>query len=183
MFILENPRQQLAYRSVSSVPGLGPYGQARVYPGVGENNESNCGKERGDVFPQGCKRVSGIYLGPGLYPEEFLRPTVEFILNVQQDSGEIPWFESGYTDPWDHIEAAMGLSIGGEYAAAKRAYEWLAGVQLDDGSWWASYRGDEIDNSKRRETNFIAYIATGVWHHYLITQDREFLQALIQTAI
>jgi hypothetical protein len=125
--------------------------------------------------------VSGIYLGPGLFPEEFFRPTVEFILNVQQGSGEIPWFESGYTDPWDHIEAAMGLTIGGELAAAKRAYEWLASVQLDDGSWWASYRGDEIDNSKRRETNFIAYIATGVWHHYLITADREFLQVMWPT--
>jgi hypothetical protein len=125
--------------------------------------------------------MSGIYLSRGLFPEEFLRPTVEFILGVQQPSGEIPWFENGYTDPWDHIEAAMGLTIGGEYTAAKLAYEWLASVQLEDGSWWASYRGDEIDNSKRRETNFIAYIATGVWHHFLITEDREFLQALWPT--
>ena len=125
--------------------------------------------------------MSGIYLSKGLFPEDFLRPTVEFILGVQQTSGEIPWFESGYTDPWDHIEAAMGLTIGGEHAAARLAYEWLADMQLEDGSWWASYRGDEVDNSKRRETNFIAYIATGVWHHYLITQDREFLQALWPT--
>jgi len=122
--------------------------------------------------------VSGLYISRGLFPEEFLRPTVEFILGVQQPSGEIPWFESGYTDPWDHIEAAMGLTIGGEHAAAKLAYEWLASVQLDDGSWWASYRGEEIDNSKRRETNFVAYIATGVWHHFLITEDRDFLEAL-----
>lgn len=122
--------------------------------------------------------MSGVYLTQGIFPGEFLRPTVEFILNVQRPSGEIPWFESGYTDPWDHIEAAMGLTIGGEYEAAVRAYKWLADAQLDDGSWWASYRGDEIDNSKRRETNFVAYIATGVWHHYLVTQDRDFLQAL-----
>ncbi len=122
--------------------------------------------------------MSGLYLSRGLFPEEFLRPTVEFILKVQRPSGEIPWFENGYTDPWDHIEAAMGLTIGGEHEAAVRAYKWLAGAQLDDGSWWASYRGDEIDNSKRRETNFVAYIATGVWHHYLVTKDRDFLQAL-----
>ena len=122
--------------------------------------------------------MSGLYLTRGLFPEEFLRPTVEFILRVQQPSGEIPWFEGGYTDPWDHIEAAMGLSIGGEFDAAKRAYRWLATKQLEDGSWWASYRGDEIDNAKRRETNFVAYIATGVWHHYLISEDRQFLQAL-----
>ena len=89
--------------------------------------------------------------------------------------GEIPWFEGGYTDPWDHVESAMGLSIGGEFDAARRAYEWLAEMQLEDGSWWASYRGEEIDNPQRRESNFVAYIATGVWHHYLISQDGDFL--------
>ncbi len=122
--------------------------------------------------------MSGLYLSRGLYPEEFLRPTVQFILDTQRDSGEIPWFEGGYADPWDHVEAAMGLSIGGEYDAARRAYEWLHGLQLTDGSWWASYRGGEVDNSKRRESNFVAYVAAGVWHHYLITEDREFLRAM-----
>ena len=125
--------------------------------------------------------MSGLYLSRGLFPEEFLRPTVEFILDCQQDSGEIPWFEGGYTDPWDHVESAMGLSIAGEIEAAHRAYRWLASMQLEDGSWWASYRGAEIDNTTRRETNFVAYIATGVWHHYLITQDDDFLRELWPT--
>jgi hypothetical protein len=122
--------------------------------------------------------VSGLYLSRGLFPEEFLRPTVDFILEVQQPSGEIPWFESGYTDPWDHVEAAMGLSIAGEYEAAARAYRWLSSMQLVDGSWWASYRGEEIDNRERRESNFVAYVATGVWHHFLVTGDRDFLRAM-----
>jgi hypothetical protein len=122
--------------------------------------------------------MSGLYLSRGLFPEEFLRPTVEFILDCQQPSGEIPWFEGGYTDPWDHVEAAMGLSIGGEHRAAERAYEWLRGIQLADGSWWASYRGEDVDNKERRESNFVAYVATGVWHHYLVTGDREFLVAM-----
>jgi hypothetical protein len=122
--------------------------------------------------------MSGLYLSRGLFPQEFLRPTVQFILDTQLASGEIPWFEGGYADPWDHVEAAMGLSIGGEHEAARRAYEWLASMQLEDGSWWASYRGDEVDNSKRRETNFVAYIATGAWHHYLISGDLDFLRAL-----
>lgn len=120
--------------------------------------------------------MSGLYLSPGLYPADFLRPTVQFILDSQLPSGEIPWFEGGYADPWDHIEAAMGLSIGGEYDAARRAYEWLSGIQLADGSWWASYRGGAVDNTERRESNFVAYIATGVWHHYLVTQDQGFLR-------
>jgi MMP endo-(1,4)-3-O-methyl-alpha-D-mannosidase len=122
--------------------------------------------------------VSGLYLSRGLFPEDFLRPTVQFILDVQHSSGEIPWFEGGYTDPWDHAEAAMGLSIGAEHEAAVRAYQWLADRQLADGSWWASYRGQTVDNSERRETNFVAYIATGVWHHFLISQDHDFLRAM-----
>ncbi len=125
--------------------------------------------------------MSGLYLSRGLFPEEFLRPTVQFILDCQQDTGEIPWFEGGYADPWDHVESAMGLSIAGEFEAACRAYEWLAELQLDDGSWWASYRGQDIDNGQRRETNFVAYVATGVWHHYLISGDATFLRAMWPT--
>jgi hypothetical protein len=125
--------------------------------------------------------MSGLYLSRGLFPEEFLRPTVQFILDCQRPSGEIPWFDGGYTDPWDHVESAMGLAIGGEVDAARRAYEWLASIQLEDGSWWASYRGEEVDNRQRRETNFVAYFATGVWHQYLVTRDREFLAAMWPT--
>jgi hypothetical protein len=125
--------------------------------------------------------MSGLYLSRGLFPHEFLRPTVEFILATQQPSGEIPWFEGGHSDPWDHVEAAMALSIGGEYAAAVAAYRWLAETQLEDGSWWAGYRGAEIDNGERRETNFVAYVATGAWHHYLITEDMAFLEELWPT--
>ncbi|RLQ22140.1 prenyltransferase [Seongchinamella sediminis] len=122
--------------------------------------------------------MSGLYLSRGLFPSDFLRPTVQFIVDTQRPSGEIPWFDGGYADPWDHVEAAMGLSIGGEHDAARRAYEWLYGMQLVDGSWWASYRGEAVDNSERRETNFVAYIAAGVWHHYLISGDRDFLRAM-----
>lgn len=122
--------------------------------------------------------MSGLYLSRGLFPQEFLRPTVEFILDTQENSGEIPWFPGGHSDPWDHVEAAMGLSIGGEYAAAVGAYRWLAATQLSDGSWWAGYRGIEIDNGERRESNFVAYVATGVWHHFLITRDRDFLEEM-----
>ncbi len=125
--------------------------------------------------------MSGLYLSRGLFPHDFLRPTVQFILDTQQASGEIPWFDGGYTDPWDHVEAAMALSIGGEYESAVRAYAWLARIQLDDGSWWAAYRGEAVDNRERRESNFVAYIATGVWHHFLVTGDRSFLDSMWPT--
>lgn len=120
--------------------------------------------------------MSGLYLSRGLYPVEFLKPTVAFILKAQRPWGEIPWFEGGHSDPWDHTEAAMGLSIAGEYAAAESAYRWLADSQLADGSWWRSYRDGQPDNPDRRESNYVAYVATGVWHHYLITRDTAFLK-------
>ena len=112
------------------------------------------------------------------YPEEDLKPTVDYLLASQRDNGEIPWFEGGHTDPWNHTEAAMGLSIAGEYTAAERAYDWLVEEQLEDGSWWASYVNGEPSNITRRETNYVAYLATGVWHHFLITGNRAFVDRL-----
>lgn len=104
-----------------------------------------------------------------------LTSTVDYIRRNQLPNGSIPWFENGKLDPWDHIEAAMGLSIGGDIDAAERAYEWLAKKQLDDGSWWANYCEDEPVDTHHRETNFVAYIATGVWHHFCVTKQHKFL--------
>ena len=116
------------------------------------------------------------FVSTDVYPAQWLRPTVEFLLASQGSDGEIPWFDGGHTDPWDHTEAAMGLSIAGELESAERAYAWLAEQQLEDGSWWACYRGGYPDPAiERRETNYIAYIATGVWHHFLVTGDQRFL--------
>lgn len=120
--------------------------------------------------------MKNLLLSKGFFPETLLRPTVNYILRTQLSSGCIPWFAGGKADPWDHIEAAMGLTIGGEYAAAQRAYEWLVQEQLTDGSWWANYLDEQPVDKNHRETNFIAYIATGVWHYFLITQDQNFLQ-------
>ena len=120
--------------------------------------------------------MNATLLGPGVYPAQWLRPTVEFLRATQRASGEIPWFDGGHTDPWDHTEAAMGLSIVGEIAAAERAYAWLGQMQLEDGSWWACYREGKADlRVDRRETNYVAYIATGVWHQFLVTRDADFL--------
>ena len=120
--------------------------------------------------------MSGLYLSKGLFPHEFFRPTIAFLRDSQLPCGSIPWSPDNYADPWDHVEAAMGLSIGGEFDAAEKAYYWLRGIQLQDGSWWAAYKDGKIDNDERRETNFIAYIATGVWHHYLISENLDFVR-------
>ncbi len=120
-------------------------------------------------------QASGVMLSQGLFPEKLLRGTVDYIRRVQLADGNIPWFAGGKTDPWDHVEAAMGLAIGGETGAAERAYHWLYRRQLEDGSWWANYRGNTPLSREQRETNFIAYAATGIWHQFLITADRDFL--------
>jgi len=120
--------------------------------------------------------MNGLYFSRGMFPTEFLRPTIDYILSAQNPDGSIPWFIGGKTDPWDHTEAAMGLAIGGEYKAAIKAYQWLADQQLEDGSWWAHYEDSMPVPSDSRETNFVAYVATGVWHYYLITEDRVFLE-------
>lgn len=118
--------------------------------------------------------MTDLYVSEGIFPHALLDPTVQFIKKHQQVDGAIPWYTGGKLDPWDHTEAAMGLSIAGEIEAAYRAYNWLRENQLADGSWWAYYF--DGDQSTKRETNFIAYPATGVWHYFLITGDHNFLR-------
>lgn len=102
------------------------------------------------------------------------------IAEAQRKTGEIPWCEGQKTDPWDHVEAAMGLSIGGYVHEAELAYEWMARMQRDDGSWYASYMKG-VPEDKTLDTNMSSYIAVGVWHHYLITRNRSFLEAMWET--
>ncbi len=113
----------------------------------------------------------------------YLRATARYIRRVQEPSGAIPWFPGGILDPWDHVEAAMGLSTSGHLAEAEAAYRWLARHQRGDGCWLAAYRSDAVVDGSRAESNFVAYVATGVWHHYLISRDRRFLDDLWPTVV
>ena len=100
-----------------------------------------------------------------------------FIADVQKANGEIPWSIGGKTDPWDHVESAMGLTVAGFYEEARRAYEWMAAAQLDDGSWWSALRDGQVEDWTR-ESNFSAYAAVGVFHYYLVTGDGTFLREM-----
>ena len=86
-----------------------------------------------------------------------------------------------------------GPRTAGLHAEAERAYEWLVQMQRPDGSWYDYYVGatggtpepHRVEDAKL-DTNVCAYVATGVWHHWLITGDRGFVEHLwpiVQRAI
>jgi GH15 family glucan-1,4-alpha-glucosidase len=103
------------------------------------------------------------------------------IAALQVDSGMIPWFVGGHCDPWNHVETAMALDVAGFHDEAERAYEWLVDTQRADGSWWNYYLPDGTVEEAKLDTNVCAYVATGVWHHWLCTWDRGFVDHLWPT--
>jgi hypothetical protein len=119
---------------------------------------------------------------PPLSPHRELQPfdlkaTAAVIAESQCADGRIPWYTGAKTDPWDLVEAAMGLTVGGYVADARRAYDWLAQMQLADGSWYASYQDNQpIDRT--RETHLSCYIAVGLRHDFLTTGDLPYLQSM-----
>ena len=103
------------------------------------------------------------------------------IAALQLPTGMIPWFVDGHCDPWNHVETAMALDVAGLHTEAERAYEWLVDIQRPDGSWWNYYLPDGSVEEAKLDTNVCAYIATGVWHHWLCTWDRGFVDHLWPT--
>ena len=102
------------------------------------------------------------------------------IADTQKENGEIPWSPGDKTDPWDHVEAAMGLTIGGHLDKSRKAYRWMVATQLEDGSWFSTYRNG-LPEDKTRETNMSAYLAVGLFHYYLATGDDVFLKEMWET--
>ena len=103
--------------------------------------------------------------------------TADSIAASQLPSGLILWFDGGHGDPWNHTEAAMALTVAGRTSEAQRAYQWLSDSQHDDGSWCNYYLADGVEEP-RRDTNVTAYVAAGVWHHFVATRDHGFLESM-----
>ena len=114
---------------------------------------------------------------PELLTTGQIRDTAAAIVDWQLPNGMIPWFPGGHADPWNHVEAAMALGVAGELRAAERAFDWLVGMQRPDGSWHQYYNATGVEQDKF-DANVIAYVATGVWHHFLLTGDRGFLELM-----
>ncbi|MEO0551408.1 MAG: prenyltransferase [Pseudomonadota bacterium] len=122
-------------------------------------------------------------LAPQSFPSQLLecQAAANRILQVQETSGAIPWFENGAWDPWNHTESAMALTVMGETDAADLAYKYLADTQRLDGAWFGDYGNalpmvgrDYISREaapQMLDTNFCAYPAVGITHAYLKSGD------------
>ncbi len=115
-------------------------------------------------------RLGGV---PGALSAAEAAATAEYLVRLQRPSGQIPWFEGGHCDPWNHVEAAMALTAAGHLEPARAAYRWLVGRQMGDGSWFNYYLGESVKDA-RLDTNVCAYLATGVYHYLLATEDVDF---------
>jgi hypothetical protein len=110
---------------------------------------------------------------PGVLTAVEVRATAESIARAQESSGAIPWFAGGHTDPWDHIECSMALTVAGLDTEARAGYEFLRRTQRPDGSWPSKVTEGVVEDSSF-ETNQCAYIAAGAWHHLMVTADEAF---------
>lgn len=117
---------------------------------------------------------------PGVLDAEQVQATADTIVAVQRPDGAIPWFEGGHLDPWDHLQAAMGLAAAGRREEAEAALRWSGAHQRPDGSWATAYV-DGVVTEPATDANFTAYVATAVWHHWLLHRDRDVVLELWPT--
>jgi len=115
---------------------------------------------------------------PGVLSAEEVITSAKHLTRLQTPTGMIPWFPGGHCDPWNHVETAMALDVAGFPAEALAAYRWLANIQLPNGAWHNYYAADGSVEEAKLDTNVVAYLATGVWHHWLLTKDSGFVDAM-----
>ena len=97
------------------------------------------------------------------------------IAAMQEPCGAVPWTVGEHVDIWNHVEAAMAMLVGGQVEAAEHAYAWVPTMQRPDGSWPMKIVNGVADD-ERGEVNMSAYLAVGVWHHWLVRRDLRFVQ-------
>ena len=111
--------------------------------------------------------------------EIFLR-IAKSIKTNQLDSGAIPSNADLSHDPWDHIEAIMGLNFLKDKESSDLAFKWLKNNQNKDGSWYAKYsNNDPIELNK--PTHFGPYISVAALHYFKIFSDKDKLFELWET--
>lgn len=111
----------------------------------------------------------------GVVSAEQVAATAASIVAMQEPWGAVPWTVGEHVDMWNHVEAAMAMLVGGEVDAAERAYGWMPALQRADGSFpMKIVNGTPAD--ERGDVNMTAYLAVGVWHHWLVRRDSGFVR-------
>jgi hypothetical protein len=115
-------------------------------------------------------------MGPELLTPADVAASGAAIASVQEPDGAIPWTVGGHTDVWNHVEAAMALLVAGRLEEVDRAWSWVRQTQRVDGSWPMKVTGGIVEDASG-ETNMAAYVAVGVWHHWLVRRELGFVAA------
>ncbi len=113
---------------------------------------------------------------PGVLTRRQLTATVDALAAAQEPTGALPW-PDGHTDPWDHVECTMALTLGGRLDAVRAAYAWLRRTQERDGAWRTKYAGEQVLDPSV-DTNQCAYVAVGVWQWWTVTADRSLVDLM-----
>ncbi|TIC86691.1 prenyltransferase [Nocardioides sp. GY 10127] len=112
---------------------------------------------------------------PGLLEAEDVALTAASIAGMQEPDGAVPFTTGQHADVWNHVEAAMALLVGGRVAEAEAAYAWVPRWQRADGSFPLRIERGEVTD-ERGEVNVSAYLAVGVWHHWLLRREQAFVE-------
>ena len=99
----------------------------------------------------------------------------KFLERIQLSSGAIPSNKNNTHDPWDHLEAVMGLTTLGYKTEAAKGFNWMISNQNVDGSWYNLY-DDQKPIELNKQTNHSSYLAVAAWHFFLLNKDIDFLQ-------
>lgn len=113
----------------------------------------------------------------GVLTEHDVLRTGASIASMQEADGAVPWTVGEHVDVWNHVESAMALQISGQVEASHRAYDWCLATQRADGSWPIKFVAGVVTDDGG-ETNMSAYLAVGVWHHWLVRHDETFLRRM-----
>lgn len=112
---------------------------------------------------------------PGIVSADEIVATAAALARIQRGDGGVQWAPNDpHIDAWNHVEAAMAMLVGGEVEAAERGYQWLVDHQRSDGSLPMRVT-DGVVEDPSGDTNMTAYVAVGVWHHWLVRRDRAFV--------
>jgi hypothetical protein len=103
--------------------------------------------------------------------------TAASIASMQEPDGAVPWTVGAHVDVWNHVEATMAMLVAGEVEAAEAAYAWCRRSQRDDGTWAMKTVAGKVEDASA-ETNMCAYLAVGVWHHWVLRRDLAFVERM-----